>query len=151
MSAVDAVDAVSGFSRTPGFRPPNPQQQAAIEARGSTFVSAGDGTGKHDMGAIYDLAAATKNASRGTGKWNTVEITCKGPEISVKLNGQEVSSINCDDFDKPGVCPDGQPHKFKLKGQPRAIKDFARKGYVGFQDHGHKVWYKNVKLLELKN
>ena len=46
MSAVDAVDAMSGFSRTPGSRPPNPQQQAAIEARGSTFVSAGAGTGK---------------------------------------------------------------------------------------------------------
>ena len=25
-----------------------------------------------------------------------------------------------------------------------------RRGYLGFQDHGHKVWYKNVKLLELK-
>ena len=34
---------MSGFSRTPGL---NPQQQAAIEARGSTFVSAGAGTGK---------------------------------------------------------------------------------------------------------
>ena len=34
-------------------------------------------------------------------------------------------------------------------GKPRAIKDFAQKGYLGFQDHGNKVWYKNVKLLEL--
>jgi len=33
---------------------------------------------------------------------------------------------------------------------PRAVKDFARKGQLGFQDHGHKVWYKNVKLLPLK-
>ena len=131
------------------FRIENPRDpvNTSFEAQ----VMAGDGAGKHDMGAIYDLAAATKNASRGTGEWNTVEITCKGPKISVKLNGQEVSGINCDDFDKPGVCPDGQPHKFKLNGKPRAIKDFARKGYVGFQDHGHKVWYKNVKLLELQN
>ena len=38
----------------------------------------------------------------------------------------------------------------KLKGEKRAVKDFARKGYLGFQDHGHPVWYKNVKLLPLK-
>jgi len=48
---VSAVTATSGdrlqpVVRAPGFRPPNPQQQAAIEARGSTFVSAGAGTGK---------------------------------------------------------------------------------------------------------
>jgi hypothetical protein len=84
-----------------------------------------------------------------TGEWNHVEIKCQGPHIRVKLNGEEVSSINCDDFDKPGVCPDGKPHKYKLKGEPRAVKDFARSGYLGFQDHGQKVWYKNVKLLDL--
>ena len=44
----------------------------------------------------------------------------------------------------------GAWHKFKLNGKPRAVKDFARSGYLGFQDHGHKVWYKNVKLLELE-
>ena len=40
--------AGGGFSRSPGrlAKPPNPQQQAAIDARGSTFVSAGAGTGK---------------------------------------------------------------------------------------------------------
>ena len=33
-------------NRRPPAPPPNPQQQAAIDARGSTFVSAGAGTGK---------------------------------------------------------------------------------------------------------
>ena len=68
----------------------------------------------------------------------------------MKVNGKLVAEMNCDDFDEPGVCPDGKKHKFKLGGKPRAVKDFARTGYLGFQDHGHKVWYKNVKLLELK-
>jgi hypothetical protein len=56
-----------------------------------------------------------------------------------------VARLNCDDYDKPGLRPDGSKHKFEL-----AVKDFPRRGYLGFQDHGHKVWYKNVKLLELK-
>ncbi len=129
------------------FRIENPRDpiNTSFEAQ----VMAGGGTGKHDMGAIYDLAGPSKAASLGNGKWNTVEIKCDGPEISVQLNGELVSAINCDEFDQQGFCPDGQAHKFKLNGKPRAIKDFARTGYLGFQDHGHKVWYKNVKLLAL--
>ena len=129
------------------FRVENPRNP--VNTSFEVQVMAGDGLGKHDMGAIYDLVAPSTAASHGTGQWNAIEIRCQGPQISVKLNGQQVSQLNCDAFDKPGVCPDGQPHKFKLNGKPRAVKDFARSGYVGFQDHGHKVWYKNVKLLPL--
>ncbi len=114
-------------------------------------VMSGKGTGKHDLGAIYDLAATSKNAGKPDGEWNSIEVRCQGPHISVTVNGEKVSSINCDDFDKPGLCPDGKNHKYKLKGEPRAVKDFARSGSLGFQDHGHKVWYRNVKLLELKD
>ncbi|APZ96189.1 3-keto-disaccharide hydrolase [Fuerstiella marisgermanici] len=112
-------------------------------------VMSGDKTGKHEFGAIYDLASTTKNAGKETGEWNAIEIRCDGPHIKVKVNGEEVASMNCDDFDQPGVCPDGQKHKYTLNTMPRAVKDFARSGYLGFQDHGHKVWYKNVKLLKL--
>jgi hypothetical protein len=129
------------------FRVDNPRDP--VNTSFEMQVMAGDGTGKHDMGAIYDLSSPTKAAGLGAGKWNAVEIKCEGPLISVKLNGETVNQINCDEFDKPGLSTDGAPHKFKLKGKPRAVKDFARSGHVGFQDHGHKVWYKNVKLLEL--
>ncbi len=113
-------------------------------------VMSGDGVGKHDFGAIYDLAKIDENAGKKTGQWNSVEIRCLGPSISVKLNGKNVCAINCDQYDKPGFCPDGKKHKYKLNKKPRAVKDFARKGYLGFQDHGAKVWYKNVKVLPLK-
>lgn len=114
-------------------------------------VMSGKGHGRHDFGAIYDLAAPSKNAARPTGEWNEVMIHCAGPEIRVTVNGELVTSMNCDDFHQPGFCPDGSRHKFKLNGKPRAVKDFARSGFLGFQDHGHKVWYRNVKLLELKD
>jgi hypothetical protein len=130
------------------FRVENPRDpvNTSFEAQ----IMAGNGTGKHDMGAVYDLMGPSKAAGRGNGQWNSVEIKCQGPMINISVNGDLVSAMNCDEFDKPGVCPDGQAHKFKLSGKPRAIKDFARSGYLGFQDHGHKVWYKNVKLLALK-
>lgn len=114
-------------------------------------VMSGTKTGKHELGAIYDLAATSKNAGKEIGEWNTVEIRCDGPMISVQVNGVKVASLDCDEYDQPGICPDGAKHKYQLNGKPRAVKDFARSGYLGFQDHGHKVWYKNVKLLELKS
>ena len=45
---------------------------------------------------------------------------------------------------RPAQNPDGTPNKFK-----QAIKDFARVGYVGFQDHGRPVWYRNIKIKRL--
>jgi hypothetical protein len=113
-------------------------------------VMSGTKTGKHEFGAIYDLAATTENAGKKTGEWNSVEIRCYGPYINIKVNGKQVAAMNCDKFDKPGLSVDGKKHKYKLNGKPRAVKDFARSGYLGFQDHGHKVWYKNVKLLKLE-
>ncbi|NOY40947.1 MAG: DUF1080 domain-containing protein [Planctomycetes bacterium] len=112
-------------------------------------VMSGKGTSKHDFGAIYDLMATTESAGKATGEWNTVEITCRGPVVNVKVNGRKVCTMNCDDFDKPGLCPDGTKHKYHLDGKPRAVKDFSQAGYLGFQDHGQKVWYKNVKVLAL--
>ena len=109
----------------------------------------GTGTGYHDFGAIYDLVKPTKNNLTNRkpdgDKWQHVEIKCQGTHVTVSVNGEKVAVMNCDDFTEPGKRPDGSKHKFR-----RAIKDFARSGYLGFQDHGQKCWYKNIKVLELK-
>ncbi|WP_298866470.1 family 16 glycoside hydrolase [uncultured Gimesia sp.] len=118
----------------------NKPVQTGFEAQ----VISGKGTGMHDFGAIYDLVAPAVNRASAPGEWTNFEITCKGPQISVAVNGKVVASLNADEWTEAGKRLDGSNHKFK-----QAVKDFPRKGYVGFQDHGHKVWYKNVKLLEL--
>lgn len=107
-------------------------------------VHTGEGTRMHDFGAIYDLVAPSKNMSKGAGEWNHVEIRCEGPHFSVKVNGEVVAEMNADEFDEPGLRPDGTKHKFG-----KAIKDMPREGFIGFQDHGQPVWFKNVKLLDL--
>lgn len=124
------------------FRVANPKDPVytGFEAQ----VNSG-GKGYHDFGAIYDLMPATQDVVKKAGEWNTVEITCKGPHITVVANGKEVCKMNCDDFTKKSLRPDGTKHKFGT-----VIKDAARKGYLGFQDHGKKVWYRNVKVRELK-
>ncbi|GAB4146464.1 MAG: DUF1080 domain-containing protein [Planctomycetaceae bacterium] len=124
------------------FRVGNPKNpvQTGFEVQ----VMNSKGKGRHDFGAIYDLVAPSKNNLKPTGEWNHVEIKCVGPHISVKVNGEQVAEMNCDKWTQPGKRLDGSKHKFRM-----AIKDFPREGYLGFQDHGAKVWYRNIKVLEL--
>jgi hypothetical protein len=97
-----------------------------------------------DTGAIYDLAAPTKNNMRSAGEWNQIEITCDGPHITVVLNGERVNHINLDEFTEPNKRPDGSPHKFD-----HPFSTHPRKGYIGLQDHGSPCWFKNIKICPL--
>lgn len=119
---------------------PKDPVQTGFEVQVATDI----GTDRHDFGAIYDLVGPKKFSKPLSDDWNTVRVTCQGPTISVDVNGETVAKMNCDEWTEPGRGPDGTKNKFA-----KAIKDFPRKGYIGLQDHGHPVWYKNVKLLEL--
>ena len=103
----------------------------------------------NSMGSFYDIKAATKNTSKGAGEWDQFEIKFAGKLISVKLNGEEIMTANLEDYKEPGKRDVPGNHKYVLDGKPRAVNDFAMKGYIGFQDHDHKCWIKNVKILEL--
>jgi hypothetical protein len=101
--------------------------------------------GLHDTGAIYDLVKPTKNAMKPVGEWNHIVITCDKNKITVELNGEQVNSMNLDEWTEKNKRPDGTPHKFDV-----AYKDHPRKGYIGLQDHGADCWFNNIKLKPLK-
>jgi hypothetical protein len=103
-----------------------------------------DQVGKHDAGAIYDIKAPSINAVKPPGEWNHCVVIAKGPEIHVTLNGHEVIDINLDNWTEPHQNPDGSRNKFNT-----AYKDMPRRGYIGFQDHGNPVWYRNVFVKPL--
>ena len=119
-------------------KPKNPVQ-TGFEVQVATEV----GGGKHDFGSLYDLVGPNP-VPKLNADWNNITVTCRGPIITAAVNGQTVARINCDEWTVPRHCPDGSHNKFN-----RAIKDFCRSGYIGFQDHDHPVWFKNVKLLDL--
>jgi hypothetical protein len=123
------------------FRTANPKDpvQTGIEIQ----VDNPGGPNVHSVGAIYDLVAPRQNAAKA-GEWNTYRITAKGPEISVELNGTIVAEMNVDRWTEAGKNPDGTPNKYR-----KALKDFARSGHIGFQDHGHSVWYRNIRVKPL--
>lgn len=101
--------------------------------------------GFHDTGALYDLVKPSKNAMKPTGEWNHLLITCDKNMIKIEVNGAEVTRTDLDQWTTINKRPDGTDHKFDV-----AYKDHPRTGYIGLQDHGGDVWYKNIKLLRLK-
>jgi hypothetical protein len=62
----------------------------------------------------------------------------------VELNGEQILDVNLDEWTEAKKNPDGSPNKFATP-----IQKFARRGYVGLQDHGRPVWYRNIRLQEL--
>lgn len=107
-----------------------------------------DGTKYGMVGALYDCKPPTKDMSKPVGEWNHYTITCKDNLITLVFNGEEVLKADLNDWPEKGKNPDGTPNKF-----PIALKDFARKGPIGFQGlHGKAqapVWYRNVKIKPL--
>jgi sugar phosphate isomerase/epimerase len=91
-----------------------------------------DSLTKHSTGSVYDAEAAKLNAQNPTGEWNHFRITFRGDVIKVELNGQLINT---------------------WKAEPRGkIKSFAKKGYIGLQNHDShaKVAFRNIFVKELK-
>jgi hypothetical protein len=107
-----------------------------------------DGTKYGMVGAIYDALPPTKSMAKPIGEWNHFTITCRGSLVSVVFNGEEVIHADLNNWPEARKNPDGTPNKF-----PVALKDFARRGPIGFQGlHGKAqapVWYRNVKIKPL--
>lgn len=80
-------------------------------------------------GSIYAAVAAKDAPYKGAGEWNAFEITCQGGRLSVKFNGQQVSEATI--ADEPA-----------LAGRPA-------EGYIGLQNHGTGVEYRNIYIKEL--
>ena len=98
----------------------------------------------YDTGGFYDLVMPSKNTMRAQGEWNTMVIACDDNIMTASVNGEVVSRMDLDQFTEPYRRPDGTEHKF-----PVAWSGHSRKGYIGLQDHGDDVWFKNLKLLPL--
>ena len=100
---------------------------------------------RQDCGAIFDCLAPVKNMVLEAGEWNRYTITCSGNKIYVVLNGTQVIDMDLDKWTEAGKNPDGTNNKFTT-----AYKDMSRVGHIGFQYHGHPVWFRNIRIRPLE-
>jgi len=85
--------------------------------------------GEHDCGGVIGTAAPAKNMAKPAGEWNRYVITCQGKRLKVELNGEQIIDLELD---------------------KSAVRNRPAEGYIGFQDEGQPVWYRNVRIKELR-
>ena len=98
----------------------------------------------HTCGAIYDMVAPSSNPSKPAGEWNNILITSVPNHISVEKNGVQIAEMDVEQWEEAGKNADGSKNKFKY-----AWKDMPQKGHIGLQDHGGKVWFRDLKIQQL--
>ena len=128
------------FLRTDNVRDP---VQTGIEVQVCDSFSRPQ-AGTHDCGAVYDCLAPSRNMVKRAGEWNRCTIACKANKISVVLNGEPVIDMDLNLWTEPRKNPDGTKNKYN-----RPYRDMPRVGHIGFQDHGHPVWYRNIKIRSI--
>jgi len=89
-------------------------------------------------GSVYGVAPAVRNRQKPVGEWNSQEITCQGKQVTIKLNGYTIVSVNTQDASTPKTM-DGKDHPGLLRTQ----------GYLCFCGHGATIEFKNVRIREL--
>lgn len=92
---------------------------------------------KNGSGAIYDVATPMFNMALPAGDWNSYDITCKGPNVQVVVNGWKVLDVDLSKLTMP-------VGKF---GTPLAT--LPQKGHILLQDHGGEAWYRNVVVKKI--
>ena len=93
-------------------------------------------------GADYGLYPAPRGVVRAVGEWNSVRLLVNGNHVEHWLNGRKVVEYELGSADwKQRVA------NSKFKAWPEYGK--AAEGYIGLQDHGDGVAFRNIKLREL--
>ncbi|PTM12031.1 MAG: DUF1080 domain-containing protein [Bacteroidetes bacterium] len=100
--------------------------------------------GTHTAGSLYDMIACPEEIINPAGEWNlcVLEINHKANLGKVTMNGKEIMT-----FPVHGEKWDSMVTNSKFNGWEGFGK--YQTGHIGLQDHGDKVWYKNIKIKEL--
>jgi hypothetical protein len=94
---------------------------------------------KHRAGDLYDLISCSIETVKPAGEWNEVRIISKNASYQFFLNGTNVVNftMHTPEWDKMIASS-------KFKDMPAFAK--AGKGHIALQDHGNKVWFRNIKI-----
>ena len=89
-------------------------------------------------GSVYGVIPAKRGYLLPAGQWNTEEISIKGDNIKVTLNGTVITEGNLSEAAKNGTL-DHKEHTGLLR----------KEGHIGFLGHGDVVRFKNIRIKKM--
>ena len=101
--------------------------------------------GNRQAGSLYDLIPAKPQNSKPAGEWNSAEIIVYRGTVVHRQNGEVVLEYH--------LWTDEWNELVKNSKFPELNPDWAnvpKEGYISLQDHGDDVWFRNIKIRELK-
>ncbi|HMM02371.1 MAG: DUF1080 domain-containing protein [Prevotella sp.] len=99
--------------------------------------------------SLYDMIPAVPQNSKPFGEWNTGKIMVYKGTVVHGQNGENVVEYH---LWTPQWTELLQASKFSQEKWPLAFEllnnlgGTNREGYIGFQDHGDDVWFRNIKI-----
>jgi hypothetical protein len=99
----------------------------------------------HRSGALYDMFAPNENKKvNPAGEWNSSKVVFRGNHGEHWLNGVKIVEF---DYGTPAF--DSTFAKSKYHSYPPWFPT-RRKGQIVLQDHGDVVWFRDIKIREMR-
>lgn len=98
--------------------------------------------GNRKLGSLYDLIPAPEKKPFDINNWNTAVIVVKGNHVEHWLNGTKLLEYERNNQEWNALVAYS-----KYKNWPNFGN--LKRGHLLLQDHGHEVWFRNVKIKEL--
>ncbi|GHU95457.1 hypothetical protein FACS1894156_5110 [Bacteroidia bacterium] len=109
--------------------------------------------GNRQSSSLYDMIAAKPQNAKPADEWNTTTIMVYKGTVVHGQNGKNVLEYH---LWTPKWTELLQASKFSQKDWPLAFEllnncgGAEHKGYIGLQDHGDDVWYRNIRIKVLE-
>lgn len=98
--------------------------------------------GNRQAGGLYDLIPANPQNTKPAGEWNHAEVLVYRGTVVHFQNGEPVVEYHLGTPAWEEMVNNSKFAEFEEFGKNRP-------GYIGLQDHGDDVWFRNIKILDM--